>query len=222
MLLAMVLAATLAGAAAPGSSPAAIPFPDASAAPLADAVAHYQTIDTYRVTIHSTHAGGEEHILYYYKKPGHVRMEFIKPHAGAVLIYDPQTARVRLWPFGQGHFPELDLSPGNPLIRSSRGQHVDHSDVGALLENIRTLQAHGGTELLGRETMDGRAVLHLKTTGADKFSVEGVHRFEWWLDIATLFPVKVISSDVRDTLLETVTMDGLELNPVLPENLFNP
>lgn len=217
----MVLAATLSGAAAP-EPPAAAPLPDASTAPLVDAVAHYQTVETYRVTIHSFHADGEEHILYYYRKPGYVRMEFIKPHSGALLIYDPKTARVRLWPFGYGHFPELDLSPGNPLIRSSRGQHVDHSDIGALFENIRTLQAHGSTELLGKETVAGRTVLHLNTTGSEKFAVDGVHRFEWWLDTATLFPLKVISRDEHNTILETVSMDGLEINPPLPDTLFTP
>lgn len=221
MLLAMVLAITLAGAAASDPSPAA-PLPDASAATLDGAVAHFQTVDSYRVTIHSFHADGEEHILYYYRKPGYVRMEFIKPHSGAVLIYNPNTARVRLWPLGYGHFPELDLSPGNPLIRSSRGQHVDHSDIGALFNNIRALQAQGSTELLGKETIGGRAVLHLNTTGAEQHAVDGVHRFEWWLDTATQFPVKVISRDAHDTILETVDMDDLEINPTLPETLFTP
>lgn len=218
----MVLTATLAGAAAPGPPPASAPSADARAAPVADAIGHFQSIETYRVTIHSFHADGEEHILYYYKKPGYVRMEFIKPHAGAVLIYSPQTQRVRLWPFGQGHFPELDLSPGNPLIRSSRGQHVDRSDIGALFENIRTLQEQGRTELLGNETLDGHAVLHLSTTGSGSFMVAGVHRFEWWLDTTTLFPAKVISRDVHDAILESVSMDALEINPALPDAMFNP
>ncbi len=218
----MLLTATLAGAAAPESSLAAAPSPDARAAPLLNAIARFQTVQSYRVTIHSFHTDGEEHILYYYKKPGYVRMEFIRPHSGALLIYDPKTERVRLWPFGHGHFPELNLSPGNPLIRSSRGQHVDHSDVGALFENIRFLQEHGGTELLGSETLDGRSVLHLNTTGSGKHEVAGVHRFEWWLDTVSLFPVKVISRDAHDTILETVNMDGLEINPALPETMFTP
>ncbi len=218
----MVLTATLAGAAASQSSPTAAPSPDAQAAPLANAIAHYQTVETYRVTIHSFHADGEEHILYYYKKPGYVRMEFIRPHSGALLIYSPSTARVRLWPFGFGHFPELNLSPGNPLIHSSRGQHVDHSDVGALFNNIRTLQERGGTELLGTEMLGGKTALHLITTGTGSYAVEGVHRFEWWLDTASLFPLKVISRDAHDAILETVNMDALEINPSLPETMFNP
>src|SRR4030067_3612669 len=141
MLSAMMLAAALTG------TP-----PD----PLAAAIEHYQTAESYRVTIRSFHAGGEEHIRYYYRKPGFVRLEFIRPHDGAVLVYNPSTQRVRLWPFGAGRFPELNLNPGNLLIRSSRGQHVDRSDVGALFENVRTLREGGNAEVSGGGNMGGR------------------------------------------------------------------
>lgn len=226
MLTAMVLAATLTGTAAPASSPGAaqpaLPPTAIPQTPLAEAIAHYQTIDGYRVTIHSFPGDGEEDIRYYYKKPGYVRMEFIKPHSGALLIYSPKTGRVRLWPFGFGHFPELNLSPANPLIRSPRGQHVDHSDVGALFENMRILQDKGSTEVLGEETVDGRTVFHMVTTGADGVTVDGVHRIESWIDTTTQFPVKIVSSDVQGLILETVIMDALDLNPPLPDSLFNP
>lgn len=223
MLIAMVLAATLSGAAAPASAPgAASPQSRPTATPLADALAHYQSVETYRVNIHSFHGDGEEYIRYFYKKPGYVRMEFITPHPGALLVYNPKTGRVRLWPFGFGHFPELNLSPANPLVRSPRGQHVDRSDVGALFENIRALQAKGSTQVLGEETLEGHTVVHFVTTGAEGVAIDGVHRFEVWMDTAKWFPVQVISRDVRGVMLETVHMDALELNPTLPDALFNP
>jgi len=190
--------------------------------PLAGAIVHFRTLESYRVTIHSLHADGEEHLRYYYQKPGFVRMEFIRPHDGAVLIYSPLTRRVRMWPFGVGHFPELNLSPGNPLIESSRGQHVDRSDVGALFENVRNLQTGGSAEILAEENVDGHATLHLLVTGTGNFAVAGVHRYELWLDTANQFPIKVISRDGRDAIIETVMMEALEINVSLPESLFNP
>jgi outer membrane lipoprotein-sorting protein len=207
MLSALMLAASLTG------TP-----PD----PLASAIEHYRTVESYRVTIHSTHADGEEYIRYFYKKPGFVRMEFIRPHAGAVLIYNPYLQSVRLWPFGVKHFPELSLSPGNPLIRSSRGQRVDHSDVGTLFENVRALREGGNAEVSGKDIMDGRTVLHLIVTGAGNFVVAGVHRHELWLDTESQFPVKGISRDRQDAIIETVMMEDLEINAALPETLFNP
>jgi outer membrane lipoprotein-sorting protein len=193
-------------------------YPD----PLASAIEHYYSVESYRVTIHSTHADGWEQIRYCYRKPGFVRMEFIHPHEGTILVYNPLTRRVRLWPFGTAHFPEFDLSPNNPLMQSSRGQRVDRSDVGALFENVRTLQAGGSVVILGEEIVDGHTILHLVVTGADSFAVADVHRYELWLDTLTRFPVKVISRDQQDAIIETVIMEDLEINATLPDTLFNP
>ena len=198
------------------------PLPDTLPDPLTSAIEHYHTVESYRVTIHSTHTDGEEHIRYCYRKPGFVRMEFIHPHDGAVLVYNPITQRVRLWPFGASHFPEFNLSPGNPLIRSSRGQHVDHSDIGALFENIRALRAGGNAEILSEESVDGHTILHIVVAGAGNFAVADVHRYELWLDTVSQFPVKVISRDQQDAIIETVTMEALEINATLPDTLFNP
>ena len=204
-------------AALTGTYPAGTP-PD----PLAAAIEHYQTVESYRVTIRSFHDDSEEHIRYYYKKPGFVRMEFIRPHAGAVMIYSPDTGRVRLWPFGAGNFPELRLKPENSIIRSLSGMRMDHSDVGTLFENIRALREQGSTRMLGEETADGRTVLHLMVTGGGELAIADVHSSELWLDAASQFPVKVISRDIHGAIIETVVMEALEINGNLPEALFNP
>jgi len=216
-MFALMLTAALSGASAQGPLPPIAP-PD----PVASALARYHSVESYRVDIRSFHHDMEEHILYFYKKPGYVRMEFIRPHPGALLVYDPDTRRVRLWPFGFGHFPELNLSPSNPLIKGAGGERADRSDVGALLENIRALQQGGSTQIVGQEQIGGRALLHLVTTGGGSFSVSGVHRYELWLDAASEFPAKVVSRDASDAVMETVLMDAPEINATLPPALFNP
>lgn len=212
MLSSLILAATLTAASPTG----------ARSDPLSSAIEHFRTIKTYRVTIRSVHAGGEEHIRYYYRKPGFVRMEFIRPHAGAVMIYSPDTGRVRLWPFGAGNFPELSLKPENSIIRSLSGMRVDHSDVGTLFENIRALRAKGSSEVFGNESLDGRTVLHFVVRGEQGWTVADVHSSEMWLDTASQFPAKVISRDIDGAIIETVLMEALELDGALPESLFNP
>lgn len=60
MIAALMLAAALAG-----------PGPD-----LLDlAIERYRTVESYRVTIRSSHADGGEHLRYFYRRPGFVRME---------------------------------------------------------------------------------------------------------------------------------------------------
>ena len=183
------------------------------------ALERYRNLQSYRTTLHSTHADGEEHLRYFYRKPGQIRMEFIRPHAGAVLVYDPATRRVKLWPFGAGHFPELNLSPENRLIRSPRGQQVDKSDIGALLANVRTLRDRGSLRET-EEQLEQRNVRKLDVIGNGDYAVAGVHRYEVWLAADTLFPLKVVSRDVRDAVLETVVFENMELDPVLPDALF--
>jgi outer membrane lipoprotein-sorting protein len=186
---------------------------------LDSALERYRSLQGYRTTLHSTHADGEEHLRYFYRKPGHIRIEFIRPHAGAVLVYDPATRRVKLWPFGIGHFPELNLSPENRLLRSTRGQQVDKSDIGALLANVRTLQEHGSLRETA-EQLEQRSVRKLDAIGNGDYAVAGVHRYEVWLAADTLFPLKVVSRDTRDAVLETVVFENTEIDPALPDALF--
>lgn len=195
---------------------------DPSSDVLVKAIEQYQSVLSYQLTLHATHAGEVEHFRYYYKRHGFVRMEFIQPHSGAVLIYSPETQRVRLWPFGAGSFPELNLSPDNILIRSARGQQVDRSDIGVLFENIRVLQQGGATQVSDSENWQGHTIQQLLVTGADGITIAGVHRYALWLDMETGFPIKVISLDAQDELIETVLMEDLIINPNLPDALFNP
>jgi outer membrane lipoprotein-sorting protein len=183
------------------------------------ALERYRNLQSYRTTLHSTHADGEEHLRYFYRKPGQIRMEFIRPHAGAVLVYDPATRRVKLWPFGAGHFPELKLSPENRLIRSPRGQQVDKSDIGTLLANVRALQEHGSLRET-EEQLEQHNVRKLDVTGSGDYSLAGVHRYEVWLAPDTMFPLKVISRDARNAVLETVVFENTEIDPALPDALF--
>ncbi len=128
MLISLLLAAMIVGMA-----------PDE----LSKAIDNYRQIESYVVTIHSTSKNNIQNIKYYYKRPGFVRIDFINPHDGAVLIYNPITDRVNLWPFGIGHFPNFNFRPTNSLIRGDGGQRIDHSDVGTLFENVQALAIEG-------------------------------------------------------------------------------
>lgn len=189
--------------------------------PVDAAIERYRAVSSYRVTLRSFSAGRSDVIRYSYKKPGFVRMDFVQPHKGAVLIYSPVTGRVRLWPFGARFF-SLSLSPDNPLVQSPTGQRADRSDIGALLDNVKALQRNGETAVLGEEVLDGRQALRIAASGKGSFVVGNVNRFELWLDRATLLPLKVVSRDANNEVIEAVVMDGLEIDVKLEDDLFNP
>jgi|CXWL01.1.fsa_nt_gi outer membrane lipoprotein-sorting protein len=193
--------------------------------PIQSAVEYYQQVDTYQATIKSS-SGGQSNrqdiIRYYYKKPGHVRMEVVAPvFKGAVLIYSPVTELVKLWLFGYSSFPSFNFSPENKLIQSPSGQRVDLSDLGALNQNVMALQNQGKTTVIGTESIAAQTVLHLIVEGASGFSVSGVSQFQLWLDVTTGFPLKVMSYKADGSLIELVEMSDYQINPMFPADFFD-
>lgn len=185
---------------------------------LHDAEMRFHTLESYSVTLRSRAADGQRQVIAYaYRNPGWIRMDFVEPHHGAVLIYDPAVRRVHLWPFGKGHFPALDLAPDNPLIRSAGGHSVDRSDVGALLAKLVELRARGGMTDPVDAAISDRLAHYVEITGAD-----GAHRHRVWFEQGTLFPLRVQSFDAALELVETVDMRDAALDPVFPERFFTP
>lgn len=195
----------------------------ASADLLHDAQARFRALESYRVTLRSLAADGQRQVIVYaYRKPGWIRMDFVEPHHGAVLIYDPAARRVHLWPFGKDHFPSLNLAPDNPLIRSAGGHSVDYSDVGALLVKLVELRARGRMTDPADAAIADRSARYVEITGASVASVDGVHRYRIWFEQDSLFPLKVQSYDTALELIETVDMSDAELDTVFPEHYFTP
>lgn len=195
----------------------------AAADPLADAEARFRMLDSYRVTLRSVAADGERQVIgYAWRRPGWIRMDFVEPHGGTVMIYDPGARRVRLSPFGLNHMPTLNLAPDNPLIRSPRGHSVDHSDVGALLANLVELRARGSMSAAADAEVAGRPASVIDIEGAAGVSVAGVHRYRVWLAQEARFPLKVQSYDANGELIETVDMSDAEFDVAFPERFFTP
>ncbi len=188
--------------------------------PIQAAIDFYRDITAYQVTVKSLNKDKTEIMRYSYKKSGQVRMDFVTPFKGAVLVYDPDTKKAKLWPFGYRSFPALTLSPENSLIQSSTGQRVDRSDVGVLYRNVKALQDKGGTEVMGVEMTGGRETLHIVVSGENGFSVGPIARYQLWLDRNNGFPLKVISYDKNGQVIETVEMNELKIDPEFPGGYF--
>ncbi|WP_246044116.1 LolA family protein [Citrobacter arsenatis] len=191
--------------------------------PIAFAQQSFNNMTSYQVMMRSSSPLGESKIIRYsYQKPGYVRMDFTQPHSGAVLIFNPVSGKVTLWPFGVGTLPILHLSPSNSLIQDERGHRVDRSDIGVLLGNIRHLQREGATTTVGKENLAGRATTHLFVIGPGTMAVDGVHRYDVWLDNYHGLPAKVISYASDGQRLETVLLNAMVINIRFPANYFTP
>ncbi|HEY9279984.1 MAG TPA: sigma-E factor regulatory protein RseB domain-containing protein [Eoetvoesiella sp.] len=193
-----------------------------AANPLKTAMERYEEVNAYQMQVRGSGGNKNEAMLYAYKKPGYVRLDIQQPFNGAVIVYDPVSKQATLWPFGRGRLPILTLKPENRLIRSAAGQRVDQSDVGSLYQNASALEAHGKSEVLGPELINGRKTVHVAVQGSDDFSVGAIHRYDLWLDNETAFPAKVASYGSNGQLLEVVEMSNIRINPAFPEHFFAP
>jgi len=188
--------------------------------PIAAAIDNYKNVNAYSVTLRSKSENNSETIKYYYKKPGFVRMEFIEPHSGALLVYDPFKKLVILRPFNSLKSFVLNLRPDDFLVRSSKGHTVAESDIGALLKRVSELQKNGTTDVQGQEDIGGRKAVLVSVEGQKGSSVDGTHKYLLWLEKGSFMPLRVKAFDSSDKLSEDVMMDDLRINPELPEHYF--
>ena len=189
--------------------------------PLDAALASYQQVVSYRVTLHSRSDASSEIIRYFFKRPGFVRMEFIEPHKGAVLVYNPEKKEAKLRPFGLVKSLVFSLSPDSRLITSSRGHRVDASDIGALLATVKKLRGKGKSETLRNEIAEGKKTILVTVEGEGAVTVaDNVHTYLLWLSAETFLPVRTTTYDASGTLVEEVVMTDLEINIDLPDSLF--
>ena len=191
----------------------------ASESVLQQAAEQFQAITSYSTTMRSY--GKAEHIINYsYKKPGLVRMDFVKPHKGAVLIYRPATGNVQLRPFGFIKSLVLTMKPTARLVRSPTGRSVDESNIGVLLKSAQNLAQQGSSRVLREETKQQTTMVVLEIIGEENVLVDGVHRYLLWMDKKLKLPRIVESYDNENQLIEGLSLDDLTLNPQFSE-IFN-
>jgi outer membrane lipoprotein-sorting protein len=185
------------------------------------AINSFNQIDSYTVTLQASGGETTEEIKYYFKKPGYVRMEFITPYRGMILVYNPHKKKVRVRPFRFLKFFVLSLSPDNSILRSSRGHRVDKSDIGALLKKVGRLKSQGTVTVLKDETIGHRQAMLVRVKGEEQLNVDGVHLYHLWLDYESLLPLKASAYNIAGELIEEAVMGDLHINPEFQEDLFD-
>ena len=181
----------------------------------------FNNLENYKVTIKTECCSSDEYIEYTFRKPGFIRMDFITPHEGAVLVYNPETQKVRLKPFGLFSFLKLTLDPDNSLILSPKGHRVDQSDFSFLLKNVDSLLSQGELQSLNDAVINGRSCDVVKISGLDGHHVDDIYMYKIWFDKTLFLPLKVEAYDSSGVLTESVLSDNVQVNIDLDKDLFN-
>ena len=69
--------------------------------------------------------------------------------------------------------------------------------------------------------LEASVELFVRVSGNGDFTVRGIHRYDLWLDKMTYLPLKAVSDDPGEGLIEEVLMADLEIGLDLPDHLFN-
>jgi outer membrane lipoprotein-sorting protein len=188
---------------------------------ISKAINAFDSLQSYSVTLKTLCCESDEEINYAFKKPGFIRMDFINPHEGAILAYNPQTKKVRVKPSGLFSFIKLTLNPDNGLIKSPKGRQVDESDIGSLLSKMDTLLFAGIGEVTSEEILNSRPCYVYEINGVKNFTVDDINKYKVWLDKELNLPLKVEAFDTLDVLIESVLMDNLQINTTFEEDFFD-
>lgn len=188
--------------------------------PVTEAVTRFQHVNSYEALVTTESAGKVEQMRYHYQKPGYLRLEFIQPHPGLVLTYNPDSQQVHVWPSGFHHFPSFHTTPDNSLLRSEGGHRIDQSDVGYFWHHVERLQTQGAYRVVGNAGTHPNRI-HLLVEGAPGIAVDNYHKFDIWLEPRHFFPVRTTGYGLDGNVLDTVTLQDLQFGIAYPPDFFD-
>ena len=173
----------------------------------------FNALKNYTTLLDSEGDGERSKIFYTYKKPGFIRMDFIQPHRGAILIFNPIKNKVTLRPFSKWFF-KLNLDPRNRLITDSKGHTVDQSDIGTLIRSIVVNAREGTVTHLPPATLENIACQRLRVESTKT-------TYLLWIHSELRLPIKVVKI-FSEGEKEVVFLRNLVVDATLDKTLFVP
>ena len=177
----------------------------------------YSKVDSYSVEINSSLG---EVVNYSYKKTGHVRMDFIKPHGGAVIVYNPETNKVRVRPFGFIKPLVVTYKPESRVVRSKNGHQLNDSDLGVLLGSVKKVRDNGVMKVVGKAKIGDVDTVAVRVKAEGDFTDYRVNEYRLWLSKITKLPVLIEAFGIDGKLQERTFLNNIKLNPDFAEGFF--
>ncbi len=186
--------------------------------------AAYEKVKEYQTRLVITGFGKDDRfksrqeLMYRFKKPNKIRIDFITPHPGMTILYPASDGKVLLKPSGWASIFTLRLDRRNSLLEISPGQQIDQTDYGVLIGNIRLSLTELFRGELKVEESPSRTVLNVLSDNTFRRGIPT--RYLFTIDNRLWLPVSVTEMDPKGTLRRTVDYRDIRVNPGLSEALF--
>jgi outer membrane lipoprotein-sorting protein len=159
-----------------------------------------------------------EKSLYTFKKPKWIRLDFVSPHPGMVLVYPDPDGKVLMRPQGALSILTSHLALNDPLLGTPSGQRLDQTDLGVLIKNIRhsvTDQRRGPVSL-----SENKEAIRIQVLADDHFR-EGVEsRYQFLISKGLWLPVEVGEATTQGVQEGRIIFRNLRTNINVPDELF--
>jgi outer membrane lipoprotein-sorting protein len=183
----------------------------------------YEKVKEYRVQVKvvtGENAGNRtEEFIYTFKKPNHIRIDFLTPQPGTILIFPDAEGKVLVRPWGWS-FLDLHLSPDSILLATSSGQRIDQTDFGLLIKNIGRSMDGGRRGPL--EILDEAHDIRIRVLAEDHFRAGKITKYQFTIDKNTYLPAQVEEWTPDGVFERKITFRNLEVNTGVPDSFFKP
>jgi outer membrane lipoprotein-sorting protein len=157
-------------------------------------------------------------LLYRFKKPDKVRIDFESPHQGMVIVYPDHDGKVAVNLGSWLPFPSLRFNRNSSLVEISPGQHIHQTDFGMLIRNITSSMTDLFQGDLKLEEDGHRLVIRVLSDNA--FRKGKSTRYTFTIDKDLWLPVAVDESTPAGVLQRRVVYENLKLNTGVSDSVF--
>jgi hypothetical protein len=159
-----------------------------------------------------------EKVVYTFKRPNRIRLDFQSPHPGRVLIYPGRDGKVVVRPWGWAPLFLLRLDRGSSLLEVSPGQRIDQTDLGLLIRNIAHSLSRGRRGPIELTEDDGH--IRIRVLAENHFREGIVTLYQFLVDQKLWLPVRVDESRPDGSLERTVIFRNVRVNVGVPDSVF--
>jgi hypothetical protein len=182
----------------------------------------YQGVEDYQAqVVEKLEKEGSSEIqrfLYTFKKPRSIRLDFISPRAGLIVVYPDKKGKAVVQLPGVANFIKLHLSPDHRLLGAPTGQRIDQTDMGLLINNIGrslTEQRRGPAEI-----SRAGGTFQIRVLAEDHFRRGVITLYRFLVDDSLWLPIGVEESTPDGRRKRTVTFQDLRTNIGVSDHLF--